>query len=557
MTKFPKVGLIASVLAAAIFVLTACTGTGDVRPVGFDDFMIDLTEVDQTVQLGWTGIDMNIARSLTIAMACTGGGGYLRDVGRDPTLDLSEIESLRAASITAAARVFNNYFPNVTINFFWPASGGDWVTHRTNFANEHGYHPHIMMSRQVPEEIQRGTIGDLTIFADDPVWYLMNPTLKRMMMVHDRIWALPFLAIPYGIYVNRTLAENQNLDAPPINWTMQEYIQFVSNMRSNEYYGAHDIPGQARGIWNTISRDFHYNLTFREAGDPFVRMDTQAQREVHAFMPQVARFSWRQLVNVGSASTVFSGGRSEWLMFAEGLFLTYSRNPFNISYAADPNSPRRVQAPDWDLYPRPASDWVHNHVGLYVLPIVLHNIAMTDGDPTLSPDEYLQKLLAWEFLRFFTFDLRAWTAKASTTFGEHDSTALDAVFPFTVGQLYWDMLDLFFQATQRSAFANPNRFPAFHYVMELWQSGNNWGVWPYMFPWYTQIDGARRPILAEWNSRVTGVGARILDPNWLDQIYVHLPIWDDLFNSRWEHVHNNLMNDIERWYTTVPARQTW
>ena len=544
------------ILVFAVFLFTACTGTGDGRAGDLDDLMLDLTDVSQTVELGWTGIDMNIARSLTIAMQCTGGGGYLRDVGRDPTLDLSEINSLRAAAVTAVARVFNNYFPNVTVNFYWPTTTGAWLDQRTNFQREHGYHPHIMMSRQVPEEIQRGTVGDLTIFEDDPVWDLMNPTLKRMMMVHDRIWALPFLAMPYGVFVNRTLAENQNLDVPPVNWTLRDYVDFVTNMRSNEYYGTHNLPGMARGFFNTITQDFHYNLTFREPGDPFVRMDTPAQRDVHRVIPEIARFSWRPLVNIGNASMVFADGRTEWVMFTHGLFLTYSRNPFNIAYAADPNHPSRVQIPDWDVFPRPATDWVDNHVGLYVLPIVLHNIAMTDGDPALSMDEYLQKKLAWEFLRFFTFDLRAWTAMASTTFGEHDATALDAVFPFTVGQLYWDMLDLFFQATQRSAFANPNRFPAFHYVMDLWQRGNNWGVWPYMFPWYIQLDGARRPILHEWNARDTvgGIGARPTDPHWYDQLLLHLPIWDEVFNQRWTYVHNNLMDDINRWYTFVPPR---
>ena len=107
-------------------------------------------------------------------------------------------------------------------------------------------------------------------------------------------------------------------------------------------------------------------------------------------------------------------------------------------------------------------------------------------------------------------------------------------------------MDIWFDAEERAVFANPNRFPGLHYLMDLWEQGQFWRFTHNVFPW--NETGGTQAISREWNARNPGGGITIASPNWLDEMLVRLPLWDDLFNARWEHRYAELYYQIWRWY---------
>ena len=408
-------------------------------------------------------------------------------------------------------------------------------------------------------EIENGFIADLSIFSDDPALEIFNPTILRMMTHHGRLFGVPVYAMPWGIYVNRSLAENANLDVPDPNWTLDEFIFFSANHRRDEWYGGMGIPWV---LMDTGTPDFFYNLLWREDGDPYVRMDTPAIREILSIAPRVMWHSLHTNRAAGNISPAFlshyagtdGGNVDRWRLFSHGRLLTHYHDPNRMTVAGSSVHPNRVQIREWDYFPRPSTEWVGNHLGNIIEPFGIRNFAMLDGDAALSQYELERLQLAWEFVRFFSLDRRSWNARADFTFGEYGLSALNEGFPFVVGQLYWDIMDLYFLAEERQIFGNTNRFPGFHYVMDLWQAGQFWALWSNVFPLRHMHGTTNRLIYHEWQEKHSRsvVGAHETDLNWYDQIMVHLPNWDTLFNERWEDRFAQIYENMQRFY--VPVR---
>ena len=546
-----KAGLLISVFILFAFAFTGCGVGRNDGPGDFFQFAGVDEDVLPTLEVGWTGLDLNFEGQLNVVMFSSANQtAFLRDVGRTAFV-YEDITELRAASTIAVARIFNTYFPNVEINFYCPSNRvHDFHNRRLGLYQAHGLRPHVFMSADIAGEIILGNLADLTIFADDPVFDLINPTMKRHSMHLDRIWAIPFLASPYGMFVNRGLAENQNLDVPPVNWNLNEFYSFTRNSRPNEFNGLAEAPFS---MFETMTDGFHYQLLHRGVDDIFVHLNTHEMREMHRIVPGVNSHALRPQLAAGVVNSVWVAGRANFNLFAEGVLLVHHTNPYRIAFAGSPTHPNRIQVADWDYFPRPSTYWMPNHVSTNLIPLAIHNFAMDDGDPTLNQEEYDMLRLAWEFARFFTTDIRAWRAKSAFTWGPDGHSALDYSFPFVVGQLYWDMLDLHFEAEQRRIFASPTRFPGYHYIMQLWEQGANWGIWYNSFPFQVTAPGggAMQRIDREWRGRGTAanVGAAVTAANWLDQLFVHLPVWDVTFNERWTERFAQMDEGFQRFYS--------
>jgi len=537
-------GLMLLLLSTVVLILAGCTGTSGPGIIEFDPEDFYAGTGGQSIELGWTGLDRNFEAELTLGFWGMGPHTLFRDVGR---VDHDPADMARNTSAAmAVARMFNHVFPYVTVN----AWNGIWgIDTRHSFYLEHGQRVDAFMTPNLVADIVGGHIADLTLFADDPALDLINPTVMQMMSHHGRLWAIPTLLLPHGMFINRELAENQNLDVPPEDWTMDEFIDFVANSRADEFYGIAGIPWP---IMNTMTQDIHYQLLFRNPGEPFVRMDTPAVREVLRIAPRVMHHSVNTNRSQGNLSQAFRDqfNDSNWDMFARGALLVFYAQPYRMAYAGSPVHTSRVQVNDWDLYPRPATEWVGNHVGTVIDPFPIRNFAMDDGDPFLSMDEYNMLRMAWEMVRFYALDLRSWQARSDMLWGPQQASAKLESFPFTVGQLYYDMMDVYFQAEERQIFADSRRFPGFHYIMQLWEQGHFWGLWGNAFPFTMNWEGGTRAIMHEWNYRhsATWVGVGETDPSWYDQVLAHLPGWDRDFNDRFQERFDDIYEAMLRFY---------
>ena len=538
-----------SVLLLLLFLLafTACTRSPVEGPRAFvpPDIGTDFTP---NLDFGWTGIDLNTHGELSIKVWGGNGTEIFWDAGRyahDPSTILNNVN----AGIIAAAQVFNQYFPNVVINAVnITGRGGGGVAGRIDdrnmFLHEHGRLLDVFYVSSVPVEMELGLISPLCLFADDPVWDLFNPTILNVMNMFNRLFAVPVYIIPQGFYFNRGMAEQHNLDAPPVNWTFHDYAFLARQFRTDEFFGANDF---AFYLLDTGTAGFWHNLVFRQQGDPFTFLDHESTRWMLGEVPLIRPFTLTGQRHVGTQGAAWVDGRGGWRLFAEGGIMIHHGDAMMLTYAGSPTHSNRVQVNDWDVLPRPSTDWVPNHMGTIADAMGLFHYAMLSDSTApgiLSHEGLLQKQLAWEFLRFFAADIRAFHARNNFVWGHYDNVASNAGFSYLTGQLYRDVMDIWFDNPCREIFANPNRFPGLHYMMDLWEQGNFWRFTHNIFPWN---DSAGTAISTEWNSRSAG-GVTAHAPNWRDEMLVRLPVFDIDFNNRWEYRFFELYNNMRRWY---------
>jgi len=500
-----------------------------------------------------------ISAEITIMM-WSGDNVYWPDIG---SLDLSpdDLYAQNVAGAYATAKEFKKLYPGVVINFYAKSGAdsdedGSWEQHRDNFRMQYGVYPDIYAAKDLIGDIQRGLIADLSIFRDDPMYQSFNPQIMAMMNVEGHQFGLPQYLLPWGVYVNRSLAEANNIDVPDPDWTIAEYTRFVSHSRPNEYYGSMGEYGVDLGFINTGTKDYAYMLLNRKNGEPFVNINSDAVRSLLRYSAQWRPHSvWANrdldLVSWEFIDTHWGWGYKFWL---EGKLLTYSNDPWQMGDSAhpDPNHWGSAKFADWDIYPRPSTDYMPNTVGIVLDPLVIRNYAMDDGNPELSAEEEAKLRIAWEFAKFWCGDTRSWEARANQLYRDKQNlkSSLTSSFPMVTGEEFNRQMEIWYTPEIHQRFKDKAKMPGFHYVLELWEKGQFWDVSDKAYPWYYDFEGTRRPIAFEWENANDPeiVGALSTDPNWLDQVYARLPQWNTAMNQRWEAEVQKLGESLNRYY---------
>jgi hypothetical protein len=309
---------------------------------------------------------------------------------------------------------------------------------------------------------------------------------------------------------------------------------------------------------NTITRDIHWQLFNRQPGQPFVNIDTEANR---SFIRDVAHIVphgvWNQN-NAGNIDSSFmdANGWWSWRFFQNGNLLAHAGDPWMMGYAAIQGGGMAVSSPDWDIFPRPSSAHVDNHVGIVLDPIAIHNYALGAGAMT---DAQLQQLkLAWEFVTFFTANTRSWEARANMVWYDDAGAPRSALNPsmsFVTGAAFYDQMDIWGRDPARARFMDANLMPGWQRIMQLWEQGMFWEVSDKSFPWTHEFEGGRRSIWHEWGSRQAPAttGAAEHEPQWADLAISLMPEWDRNINARWEQAFVDFSAAIARFYPVQPT----
>ena len=507
---------------------------------------------------GSASLSSDISGELTIMM-WSGDNQYYPDIG-SMFLMPDDLLAQNVAAAYATAKEFKKLYPNIKINFFAKSEGdndgGPWEQHRENFRMQYGIYPDMYAANDVVGDMQRGLIADLSIFKDDPMYKSFNPQVMAMMNFEGRQFGIPQYLIPWGIYINKSLAEANNIDVPDPDWNFAEYTSFIGHHRPNEYYGSmgsYDIDVK---IIDTGTQDFRYMLLNRQPGGQFVNVNSDATRALLRSFSQWRRNSVYANNDLGFVSSEFMDANWWWSykFFLEGKLLTLTGDPWMMGDAAHPdrNHWGAVKAADWDIYPRPSTDYMGNTVGVVLDPFVIRNYAMDDGNPELSAEEEAKLRIAWEFAKFWCGDTRAMDARAKQLFrdGETLKTCLNDSFPMVTGPEFSRQMDIWYIPDNHQRFKDKNKMPGFHYILELWEKGQFWDISDKCYPWYYDFEGNRRIIIYEWENAWNPeiVGAATTDPNWLDQVYARLAQWNTAFNQRWENEVRLLNDSLNRYY---------
>ncbi|MCL2043056.1 MAG: extracellular solute-binding protein [Treponema sp.] len=489
-----------------------------------------------------------------------GDDTFYRDIG-SMNLRPDDLRAMNLAMAYAVAKEYKNINPNVAINYYGISDWAylSWDQHRENFRMEYGVYPDIMTTLDLISDAQRGLIADLSIFEDDPVYQSFHPRVMAMMNVEGRQFGVPEFLLPKGIFINKSLAEEFNIDVPDPDWTIAEFTRFINNSRPNEFYGSNGDFDLDMDIIITGTRDFTYMLLNRQSGEPFVNINSPATRNLLRFAAQWRHNSVQANYNLGRISQEFMDANESagYMFFVNGKMLTYNWHYWNLQDLAhpDPNHWGSAKMADWDYYPRPSTDYMPNTVGVDITPFVIRNYAMDDGNPELSAEEEAKLRATWDFLKFYLADTRSFEVRARQMYregreGEVLRSSLHPSFPVVTGPEFQRQMEIWFSPEIHQRFRDREKMPGFHYILELWENGQFWDISDKTYPWNYDFEGNRRAIIHEWNNAANPdyVGTLSTDPNWLDQVYARLPQWNTAFNQRWEDETAKLQEALDRYY---------
>jgi len=540
------------VVSMIVFVLAGCTGNGQDSEVSSDPSSVP---AGSETPSGYVALPNDATGEITI-MLWSGDGTFMKDIG-NKEIAPEELGGQNQAAAYAVAKEFNKIYPNVKVNVYAKVDGpddddGSWAQHRENFRAEHGHYPDLFAATDLPGDIARGVIADLSIFSEDPMYQSFNTSVMDMMNFDGFQAGLPQYILPWGVFVNKSLAEDNNLDVPGPDWTIDEYTDFISQADMQNFYGAMDTPFS---FLNTGSKSINYSLVNRTDG-PYVNLNSDEIRALVDYIPEWSKYAVYAQNEIGNIPPEVMDENWWWgfKFFIENKILTLAGDPWMMGDAAHPNPDHwgRVKAADWDIYPRPSTDYQPNTVGVVLDPLAVYNYAMEDGNPELSDAEYRKLQIAYTFAAFWTGDTRSWQARADQMFldGENLRTALNDSFPFVTGDAFQEQLDIWYTTETHQRFADPEKMPGFHKVLEIWEAGQFWDVSDKSYPWYHDFEGARRENLFEfqqmWNVDVTG--AIRTEANWADNVKARLSEWNDLANARFAESFAEVKKGFEQYY---------
>ncbi len=542
------------------------SNTGDTTVkdnAGTDDTQAPVEEVKEPL---YKSLDPNTVGDISI-MVWSGDSVYYEDLGHKE-LAPEEITTQNVAAVYAMAKEFNKLYPNVKINLWAKLddpNGNDtsWYQEMENFKAEHGKYPDVYAATDLAGDVSRGLVADLSVFADDVLYQSFNKSVMQTMAYYGFQAGLPQFVQPWGVYVNKALAEENNIEVPEADWDIDEYTEFVSSADGSDgFWGAMNAPISfiATGT-NTVNAQMS---SYAGNGDR-VNVASDEVRELLSYIPTWAETAIFPQNGLGNVPTEIMDDGWWWgyRFFCRNYCLTYDGDPWMMNTAAldrneDGTYPvNAVESSDWDIYPRPSTDYKGNTVGICVDPMAIHNYAMDDGDPAWSDAEKAQLTLAYAFGSFWCGATESMQARADQQYSNNGTliSCLNDSFPLVTGDAFDEQMDIWYSVDVHKRYGDAEKMPGFHYVLELWEDSQFWDISDKCYPYYVMVDGTQTQCLYEWNSiteeAVAGVGST--NASWLDNVKAKLSDWNTTINGRFVEAEKAIKDGLKNYYGFTDA----
>ena len=557
-----KAKKVLALLLSTVLAMSALAGCGnkegdDGKPTtAGEESTVESTE-GKTEAPAYIELDSAVEGELSI-MVWSGDGQYYEDLGHQE-LEAENITAQNVASVYAMAKKFNETYPNVKINLY--AKSGDpdsnetsWQQEMENFKAQHGKYPDIWASTNLIGDVEKGLCADLSVFADDPVYQSFNPAIMEMMNYYGMQAGLPQFMQPWGVYVNIDLAEQNNIDVPDPDWTIDDYTDFIAEGNKETFWGAMDIPLS----WiNTGTQDVNYSLSNHDASsESYVNLDSDAVKDMLSLVPTWADNTiWTQN-DLGNVPTEIMDDGWWWSyhFFVQGYCLTNDGDPWMMGDAANPEVTDATCDFNFDIYPRPSTDYNDNTVGIVLDPMAIHNYAMDDGDPVLSESEEASLKLAYTFGTYWVASTEAMQARADQQWNSGGAlkTALNDSLPLVTGDEFDKQMEIWYSVPIHASYEDKEGWNA---CLDIWESGQMWDVSDKAYPYHIQEDGVDKECMYEWvyyyqDAQMT---AKRAGDGWLDEIKSKLPEWNTLANVRFAQAEDQLKTALTDFYGYTDA----
>lgn len=508
----------------------------------------------------YTTLDPQASGEIDI-MVWSGDSIYYEDLGSKDWKP-EDITKQNVASVYAMAKAFKLLYPNIKINLWAKlddpnGNGISWYQEMENFKAEHGKYPDVYASTDLAGDLSRGLVSDLSVFADDPLYKSFNSAIMGTMNYYGFQAGLPQFMQPWGVWVNKELAENNNIDMPDPDWDLDAYTAVAAAGDNKTFWGALNPP---LSFINTGTKSLNYSLYHYDGEGAHLDLNSGEVAALLDYVPQWAAsavFSQQSLGNVPD-EIMNDGWWWGYRFFCRNYALTYDGDPWMMGAATGGKDAEgnwivnAVESADWDIYPRPATPYQENTIGIVIDPMAIHNYAMDDNNPEWSDKELQQLKLAYAFGSFWCGATESMQARADQLYADNNNlrTALNDSFPLVTGEAFKTQMDIWYSTESHKRYGDADAMPGFQYVMELWEKGQMWDISDKTYPYYIYEDGNQIVNLLEWNGATNPdiAGAHPTDPNWVDNVKAKLGDWNEKINARFDTSENALKEGLIKYY---------
>ena len=553
MKKFGRKALALSLTAVlgASMVLTGCGGKSKNEGKKGEH---------STTKIGLTtGLASDTTADISI-MTWSGDSKYYEDIGG---MDLStdKLTSQNVAQVYAVAKQFKKLYPNIKINL-WAKTGDPdqpgtpkWEQEMTSFKAKYGKYPDIWASTSVTNDIKKGLAADLSVFSDDETYKAYNENLMSNLNYYGFQGGLPSFSIPWGIWVNKALAESKNINVPDPDWTIDEYTRFFTKSDNTSFWGDKSTPVNIINMGTTT-----INKQIKEKGT--VDLDSDEVKSLLSYIPKWAASTIDVAEGAGTLSKdiKIESKTYSWYYFCNNRCLTNITDPWYLTAGADESakeSESYIDSKDWDIYPFPSTDYCGNTIKVVMDPICIHNYAADDGNKEWNDDEKAKLKATYTFATYWTASTEAKQAifdQKWTDNGAEKSAAGDS-FPVVTGDTYKKQMDIWNNLPAHKTYKDKEGWKE---ILKLWENNESWDYIDKCWTSKITEKGETTDVLYEWNNMWNEevAGAWMTDKDWGDKVKARLSDWNTTINKRIETATKQLQDKLVENYNFDKSKFT-
>lgn len=511
-----------------------------------------------------TGLDPETEGEVSI-MVWSGDGEYYEDIGNPDSkagkklADSKNITASNVAQVYAVAQKFHEAYPNIKINLWSKVGDPDqvntpkWEEEMENFKAKYGKYPDIWGSTDAIRDVKKGLVADLSVYSDDELYKSYNKSLMDQLNYYGFQAGLPSYTIPQGIWVNKALAEDHNINVPDPDWDIDEFTRFVKKADGKTFWGAKGTP---LSIINMGTDSINKSITENDTVD----LNSEQVKSLLKYLPEWAEVSIDVADGAGNLTKdiVAESSAYSWYYFCNNRTLINFEDPWFLTAGADESakdSASYIKSSDWDFYPYPSTDYAENTIELVMDPICLHNYALDDKNSEMSDEEKAKLDVTYTFASFWTATTQARQAIFDQEWSENGQIkkAAGDTLPVVTGDLYDEQMEIWNSLDAHKVYKDKE---GWNKVLEIFKEGSSWDYIDKT--WYSTVteNGESKATLYEWINcgQESVAGAWFTDKNWADNVKSRLADWNESCNKRIETAKKQLQEALVEYYNFDEAK---
>lgn len=364
---------------------------------------------------------------------------------------------------------------------------------------------------------------------------------------------LPSYTIPHGIWVNKALAEDHNINVPDPDWDIDEFTRFVKKADGKTFWGAKGTPLNIVSMGcDSINKSISENDT--------VDLNSDQVKSLLQYLPKWAEVSIDVADGAGNLTKdiVAESNAYSWYYFCNNRTLVNFEDPWFLTAGADESakdSDAYIKSNDWDFYPYPSTDYAENTIQLVMDPICLHNYALDDKNPEMSKEEKAKLDVTYTFASFWTATTQAKQAIFDQEWSENGQMkkAAGDTLPVVTGELYDKQMDIWNSLDAHKLYKDKE---GWNKVLEIYKEGKTWDYIDKC--WYSTVteNGESKATLFEWINcgQESVAGSWFTDKNWADNVKSRLADWNTSCNKRIDTAKKQLQDALVEYYNFDSAK---